>query len=262
MNFWQIKVSIKDWAKEAEFQNLKENDIYSQKIQDKKNEPRDNINDIVFVHNTVKGTNKKYPDGLYFICKIVTKIKADGDKQCIDLEVIKSLKDEPKDLAKYGFKKLKESIDRQGANGRIYIFKDEDRGSQLYSLIMGGNLSDALFPEELSEKEASQLKEGAKKEITVNSYERNSKARQKCIDKFGYNCTVCNINFETVYGDIGKEFIHVHHLVPLSEIKKEYEINASKDLRPVCPNCHAMLHRKSGVPYSIEELKNILKMRV
>jgi 5-methylcytosine-specific restriction protein A len=32
-----------------------------------------------------------------------------------------------------------------------------------------------------------------------------------------------------------------------------YIVDPVKDLEPVCPNCHAMLHRKDP-PYSIEEL--------
>ena len=56
----------------------------------------------------------------------------------------------------------------------------------------------------------------------------------------------------------GKNFIHVHHIKPLSEINQEYKVNPIKDLIPVCPNCHAMLYKK--VPtYSLEELKNIIK---
>lgn len=112
---------------------------------------------------------------------------------------------------------------------------------------------DNLYPEEVS----SALKEGSKKTIVVNSYERNPKARAECINKYGISCTVCGFNFEDTYGKRGKGFIHVHHLVPVSDIGDEYEINPTTDLRPVCPNCHAMLHRKGNI--SIEELINEIK---
>jgi 5-methylcytosine-specific restriction protein A len=69
---------------------------------------------------------------------------------------------------------------------------------------------------------------------------------------------VCDFNFEAKYGEIGSGFIHVHHLTPLANIGKEYEVDSIRDLRPVCPNCHAMLHKKYP-PYSIEELKSICK---
>lgn len=62
-----------------------------------------------------------------------------------------------------------------------------------------------------------------------------------------------------MYGDLGKGFIHVHHIVPLNQIKEDYEVNYKTDLIPVCPNCHAMLHRKvNNEYYSVEELKSIV----
>lgn len=100
--------------------------------------------------------------------------------------------------------------------------------------------------------------EGASTIISVNSYERNSIARSKCIDHFGYKCCVCAFDFYDVYGDLGKEFIHVHHVKPLSEIRAEYIVDPIQDLRPVCPNCHAMLHKKQPV-LTIDELKMHLR---
>lgn len=98
--------------------------------------------------------------------------------------------------------------------------------------------------------------EGATKTITVNGYERNREARQMCLKVHGCICSVCDFNFEQEFGEIGKGFIHVHHLKPLAEIGNEYELHPVEDLRPVCPNCHAMLHRKRPA-YSIEELQQI-----
>ncbi|OME66036.1 hypothetical protein BSK65_22915 [Paenibacillus odorifer] len=46
------------------------------------------------------------------------------------------------------------------------------------------------------------------------------------------------------YGEVGKDFIYVYHLKPLHEVKEEYEVDAIEDLRPVRPNCHAMLHKR------------------
>ena len=88
-------------------------------------------------------------------------------------------------------------------------------------------------------------------------YERNSFARQKCIEYHGTACKVCDFNFSNVYGELGKNFIHVHHVIEISTIKKEYEIDYKTDLMPVCPNCHAMLHKKNPA-YSIDELKGII----
>ena len=119
---------------------------------------------------------------------------------------------------------------------------------------MNINSKQIIYPDDI---ENENLIEGTKKQIIVNSYERNPRARQECIDKYGYKCTVCTFDFEKIYGAIGKDFIHVHHLKPLSEVDKEYEINPIQYLRPVCPNCHAMLHKKTPA-YSIEEIKNYI----
>ena len=112
-----------------------------------------------------------------------------------------------------------------------------------------------IFPETLSPLE--ELSEGKKKTITVNAYERNSVARNMCISHYGALCSVCGIDFEKVYGKIGKGFIHVHHVVELSSVKKEYKVQPINDLRTVCPNCHAMLHQKKPA-YTIEELRNLI----
>jgi 5-methylcytosine-specific restriction enzyme A len=102
------------------------------------------------------------------------------------------------------------------------------------------------------------LIEGATKTVVINAYERNPVARKRCLEYYGYNCAVCDFNFENVYGKLGENFIHVHHLIPLHEIQGEYEVNPIDDLRPVCPNCHSILHRRKPAFY-IEELREIIK---
>jgi hypothetical protein len=103
----------------------------------------------------------------------------------------------------------------------------------------------------------TQYIEGSVTSVKVNLYERNQAARRECLDLMGYNCIVCNINFKDVYGDIGESFIHVHHKVELSSIKESYSIDPRNDLVPVCPNCHAMLHKRKPA-FAIEELKKII----
>ncbi|WP_105171234.1 HNH endonuclease [Pseudoalteromonas sp. T1lg24] len=100
-------------------------------------------------------------------------------------------------------------------------------------------------------------KEGTVKQILVNAYERNVNARKACLQEHGYNCSVCSFDFEKMYGDLGKEFIHVHHEVDISTIGDEYEVDPVKDLKPVCPNCHAMLH-KTRPAMKIEKLKKLI----
>jgi 5-methylcytosine-specific restriction protein A len=118
-----------------------------------------------------------------------------------------------------------------------------------------------LFPEEISNESASHLIEGSLKQITVNVYERNVKARNECITFHGTSCKVCGFNFEEVYGDAGKDYIHVHHIIPLSEIKVNYEVNPVEDLIPVCPNCHSMLHRFNPI-LTVEQLKVMIQQNI
>ena len=114
-----------------------------------------------------------------------------------------------------------------------------------------------IYPDDIDDKN---LFEGTKKQIIVNAYERSSQARKECINEYGYKCAICEFDFEETYGKIGKSFIHVHHVKPLSEIDEKYKINPIEDLRPVCPNCHAMLHKRKPA-YSIKEIKNLIEKK-
>lgn len=122
-----------------------------------------------------------------------------------------------------------------------------------YQMILN-NHNNIIYPDEL---ENQTLLEGAKKQVIVNAYERNPKARQECIKYYGTKCFICGFDFEKKYGEIGRGFIHIHHIKPLSEINEEYEVNPIQDLRPVCPNCHAMIHKRKPA-YSIEEIQSFL----
>ena len=114
-----------------------------------------------------------------------------------------------------------------------------------------------IYPDDI---EGDNLFEGAKKQITVNAYERSSQARKECIEYYGYKCQICDFDFENNFGNIGKGFIHVHHIVDISTIGKNYKIDPIKDLRPVCPNCHAMLHTKKPA-HSIKKIKNFIDQK-
>jgi len=99
--------------------------------------------------------------------------------------------------------------------------------------------------------------EGGRIAVTLNAYERSRTARNACVAYYGALCLACGFDFEKRYGLIGLGFIHVHHVVPIASIGSDYQVDPIKDLRPVCANCHEMLHRRSP-PYSIDELKSRL----
>ena len=89
------------------------------------------------------------------------------------------------------------------------------------------------------------------------TYERDLKMRNAAIAIHGTTCKCCNFNFEKSYGDLGKDFIHVHHIKPISE-SGETIVNPETDLTVLCPNCHYMIHRKRNYTLSVEELKDML----
>lgn len=114
------------------------------------------------------------------------------------------------------------------------------------------------LPDEVSSLQP--MIEGARYQVTVNAYERDPRARQLCVARHGTACTICGFSFAAAYGPVAEGFIHVHHLRPLSEVGGEYEVNPVEDLRPVCPNCHVVLHRR--VPaFSIEEVRAFLRQQ-
>lgn len=120
-----------------------------------------------------------------------------------------------------------------------------------------GTDSDQKSSAEPSGEEPNVYYEGKASNVELTRYERNQKARRECLNHYGANCSVCSMNFGKIYGKAGDGLIHVHHLIPVSDIREEYEIDPIQDLRPVCPNCHAVIHRRNP-PYTIKEVKLML----
>lgn len=93
--------------------------------------------------------------------------------------------------------------------------------------------------------------------ILVNRYERDPYLREQCLEANGFQCAICAFDFVRMYGDLGRDYCHVHHIHPLGEGGSELNIDPIKDLIPICPNCHAMLHRKTPA-LTPEQLKEII----
>lgn len=99
------------------------------------------------------------------------------------------------------------------------------------------------------------------KMIQVNStvYERDRKLREACIRKYGTRCAICGFDAGQIYGSEFDGWIHVHHVIALSEIGSEHTTIVETDLIPVCPNCHMVLHAKKDGVYSPEEVREMIK---
>ncbi len=130
-------------------------------------------------------------------------------------------------------------------------------GSLLVGMIL--SLTDIVPVEEepVPDHEAGYA-EGSVQRTEINRYERNPLNRKLCLAAKGYDCAICGMNFEKQYGEIGYHFIHVHHIVPVSRVGAGYVIDPLRDLIPVCPNCHAMLH-KNNPPLLPDELKRMIQ---
>ena len=100
--------------------------------------------------------------------------------------------------------------------------------------------------------------EGATRRVLVNAFERNRQAREACLRYYGRSCAACSFNFEANYGEATAGYIQVHHVIPIAQVGTEYQLNPIRDLRPVCPNCHAVIHRREP-PFSVEEIKAMLR---
>ena len=97
--------------------------------------------------------------------------------------------------------------------------------------------------------------EGRRIQYLTNRYERVPANRQAAIRIHGTACQVCGFDFYQHYGDLGKDYIEVHHIKPLSSLDEEVVIDPYNDLVCLCANCHRMMHRYAEHVMTVEELK-------
>jgi hypothetical protein len=115
------------------------------------------------------------------------------------------------------------------------------------------------FPKETLPEEVPEgtYREGQGVQITVNRYERDASARAACLRHFGPVCQICRVDLSTIYGPIAAGLVHVHHLQPLSQVEEQHEVRPDQDLIPVCPNCHAVVHRRDP-PVTPDEVREMM----
>ena len=115
-----------------------------------------------------------------------------------------------------------------------------------------------VLPKDTGEFESYGKTEGTKKVRYSTYYERNPFNRERALEIHGLSCMACGFNFEEAYGERGKGFIHVHHLEPISETGSTI-VDPETDLSVLCPNCHAMVHRRKDKTLSMKQLKELLE---
>ncbi len=101
--------------------------------------------------------------------------------------------------------------------------------------------------------------EGVILKETILRRERSRKNRYLSLEHHGEICKVCGFEPSNFFDGI-PSVIEVHHLTPLANIQEPTLYNPITDLVPLCPTCHRAIHKKKPVPYTIEELRALIKM--
>lgn len=155
----------------------------------------------------------------------------------------------------------KDAEGRQPGVGPSYLpvheeWKDRTDGelaAVIVSLISGAGFT----PENENSMPIARTEGGLKVYLSVRR-ERDPRLREDALAIHGVECMACGFNFQKTYGDLGRGFIEVHHVVPLSELERT-ETDPATDLIVLCSNCHRMVHRRKGVCVSLEELRKHLQ---
>ena len=106
----------------------------------------------------------------------------------------------------------------------------------------------------------SSLLEVLAREANVIARARNTDAREACIAHYGPVCVVCGFDFEATYGEQAAGIIEVHHENPRMARAGAYTIDAIAELKPICANCHRMLHR-GATTMTIDALRTLTEKR-
>lgn len=155
-------------------------------------------------------------------------------------------------------KEFKKKLQREQARAKSTLQKEGKKET----------FEDKCVPEE----EGAPRQEGAVSQVSVTKYERNPEHRRLVLERDKYECQICHMNFEKVYGEIGKQFIEVHHLFPVCNMGEDYvfdPLDPEKGLVCLCSNCHSMIHRggeykiingdRKMVPMTLEALREEYK---
>ncbi|MCC8978309.1 HNH endonuclease [Bradyrhizobium acaciae] len=102
----------------------------------------------------------------------------------------------------------------------------------------------------------SEFQEGQRASRETRYFARNPKLVKAAKIHYGTSCLACGFNFAEFYGDIGEEFIEVHHKRQMADDKVRLKTVADVDV--LCANCHRMVHRRA-VPLTLAELKALIR---
>ena len=132
---------------------------------------------------------------------------------------------------------------------------------QLYNVVIQDIQSDMIQNGEMDLNDSSDGNiEGRMITYYGKRYERDAKNRSLAIKIHGCVCAACKFDFNEKYGELGKDFIEVHHKNPISNHNGQLvKIDPKTDLIPLCSNCHSMVHRNPYQVLTVDELVEIIK---
>lgn len=215
-----------------------------------------------------RGTAKAYP--IYWLLHVRGKGKSFADSKRSN----QNLNTHRQELSDMGYVELTPDDDGFAEGWKLLISACEELGTKPSNRTRGPNwlnrriffprltfLDEAFSPHELVNSEHV---DGAVSQITSNRYERKPANRRACIAHHLTKdnrilCKVCKIDFEERYGVIGRGYIHIHHVHPLGNKQPPQDFDPTVHLKPLCPNCHAMVHRLPDVENGIETLCSIIE---
>jgi predicted HNH restriction endonuclease len=145
-----------------------------------------------------------------------------------------------------------------------YLFEngfDYDDASQFSDKISSATAERKVYV--YDEKTMVSEGEGGKRESIV--HKRSIALRNAALTNYTNNgrifCKLCGFDLAETYGEIGQNFIEIHHLKSINQYSDEdfekYIPEALKNLAPVCSNCHSMLHKRRPA-LTIDELKCLM----
>ncbi|MDR3173854.1 MAG: HNH endonuclease [Treponema sp.] len=112
------------------------------------------------------------------------------------------------------------------------------------------------------------IQEGIKIITEKEVYTRSSQLREYALAYYskhgGLNCFCCGFNFLDFYGkEFGENFIEIHHIKPIFQYHGDDLIQTIKkaiaNVKPLCSNCHRMIHRHKRDPLQIQLLIDNIK---
>ncbi|TYC98621.1 hypothetical protein FQ377_09910 [Arthrobacter echini] len=99
----------------------------------------------------------------------------------------------------------------------------------------------------------------AVRRVLINRYEQDPELRRTVLAYRGSACHACGLDMEQRYGTVARDLVQVHHVTPPGFVDTDYEIDPLSDLVPLCGSCHVVAHNRWPDPYSVEEIRLLLR---